>query len=289
MATIQTTESRYNGTVRYLRRNYGRGHAHIVDGEKKVGVTTITGQFEKGGLAQWAANLAAETAIEFRTSKLTDAELLNLARFKHEEVKKDAAEGGTEAHDWIEKYLKNELLRTHFFESDKSIGIIEAYLEWEREYQPTNRIPEKNVISLEFDYCGTRDDRPVIGGVITTLDFKTGNPDAEYARRQINGKYRFMPTGKVRARDTHLMQDGGYDIADEEEIGERSGAFAVLYLPKEPKEFCKKIGIPYQPYFYFVTTNTEYWRARFLVARKYYDLSTKEYTLHPYQLTGEKQ
>jgi hypothetical protein len=64
MSIAQTVENRYNGQVRYLRRNYGLGHAHIVNGEKKVGVTTITGQFEKAGQsAIRSANLAAEEAI----------------------------------------------------------------------------------------------------------------------------------------------------------------------------------------------------------------------------------
>lgn len=270
MAIAQKVEMRYGGRVRYIRRNYGFGHSHIVDGQKKVGVTTITGQFEKAGIAQWASNLAAEEAMRLmRGGGLSDAEIYNQARFKYIEERDDAAEGGTEAHDWIELYLKGELQDDHFFQSEKSINCIEAYLQFERDYEPTDHIPEKNVISLALDYCGTRDDRPKLQGFITTMDFKTGNPDTEYDTRF--KRY----TGKIRARDTHLMQCAGYDIADGEETGEYSEAYSVLYLPKDPAKFCKKIGIEYQPYFLFVSYEVDYWRSRFIQAKKYYDLGNE--------------
>jgi hypothetical protein len=277
MSIAQTVENRYNGQVRYLRRNYGLGHAHIVNGEKKVGVTTITGQFEKAGLPQWSANLAAEEAMRLlREGTFTDTEVYNQARFKHIQERDDAAEGGTAAHDWIEKYLKDQLLDEHYFETDKSVGIVDAFLEWEKFYDPKNHIAEKNVISMALDYCGTRDDRPLIDGFITTLDFKTGSPDAEYnERKNPITKRAYGYTGKVRARDTHFMQCAGYDIADGEETGEYSEAYAVLYLPSNPEKFCKKIGIPTQRYFYFVTFEVDYWRERFILAKKYYDLGNE--------------
>lgn len=224
------------------------------------GVTTITGQFSKEAIPQWAANEAAKTALELRDSQLSYDEIYDLARKKYLTLRDNAADGGTEGHKWIEKYSLNELGEEYYFTSEHGIDFVEAYLEFENDHVIQEENPERLLFSRKYLYAGMRDNLALIDETLTTLDYKTGNPDFEYDQHE--KRY----TGQVRAYDAHFMQCAGYDIAEEEETGIRSGTYGVLYLVKTPKELCKKYGIPFRRYFYFTTTETEYWRNRFLNA-----------------------
>jgi hypothetical protein len=242
-------------------------YVFVKDGEeiRPPGVTTITGQFGKDAIMQWAANLAAQTAVELYGS-LPNEEVYEKARKKHIEVKTDAGAGGTEGHAWIEAYLKDELGDSYYFESEYGINFVEAFLEFEKEYEFTTHQPEKILLSLDFFYAGTRDDLAIKDNQNWTLDFKTGNPDFEYDER--NRRY----TGRARPYSTHLMQCAGYDLAEQEMNGISSENYGVLYLVKNPKELAKKYGINEKRYFFFPTDNTSFWQVEFLNARKLYDI-----------------
>ena len=47
------------------RRNHGRGHSYLLDGEKVPGVTTlISNGFPKSALINWAARTVAARAVD---------------------------------------------------------------------------------------------------------------------------------------------------------------------------------------------------------------------------------
>ena len=49
--------------VGIARRNYGRNHAYRIDGLKVPGVTTITGHFKSGALAEYPGKQVANYAV----------------------------------------------------------------------------------------------------------------------------------------------------------------------------------------------------------------------------------
>lgn len=253
----------------------------LVDGRLRTppGVTTITGQFAKEAIPQWAANLASETALKLAGTR-PDSEVYDIARKRYLEVRDDAADGGKEGHKWIEAYIQGELEDTHFFESEHSINVVEGYLEFEQDYPITSQEPEKLLYSIDYDYGGMRDNLGVNRDKqLLTLDFKTGNPDFEYSQNL--KRY----TGKARAYPNHFGQCGGYDIAESEESGRMSDAYGVLYLPKQPQELVKKYGTPFKRYFYFETSELQHWKEWFLNARRAWSLANIQ--LNPYQVIKE--
>lgn len=227
------------------------------------GVTSITGLLSKDAIPQWAANEAAKTAIELK-GVLEDSEVYDIARKRYITLRDDAADGGTQAHKWIEDYLNDNLKPYHYFESEASINIVKAFLRWEQEHPFDSHIAEQVLFSPTHYYAGTRDDL-AFKDVYWTIDFKTGNPDFEYDERQ--KRY----SGLVRPYSAHLMQCAGYDIAEEETSGIKSEFYGIVYLLKDPSILKTKYGLEPRPYLFFKTENTIFWRRQFLDARDLYD------------------
>jgi hypothetical protein len=47
------------------RRNHGRGHSYLVDGQKLPGVTTILNTLPKNALVEWAGKTTANYAVDY--------------------------------------------------------------------------------------------------------------------------------------------------------------------------------------------------------------------------------
>lgn len=259
--------SLYNGQVEIYRYHPYK----LIDHEENLtitppGVTTITGQFSKEAIPQWAANEAAKTAIELTKLGKPESEVYDRARKRYIELRDEAADGGTEGHKWIETYVQGQVLgeqQTEYsFESEHGIQFVEAYLQFERDHDLLAQESETMLYSRYYRYAGIRDNLCMLDGVLTTLDYKTGNPDFEY------NSYRKHYSGGVRAYDAHFMQCAGYDIAETEEHELRaSQQYALLYLIKDPEVLSKKYDFEVKPYYLFTSTNTTYWAERFINAR----------------------
>ena len=146
------------------------------------GVTTIVGQFSKDGLIQWAANEAAKCAIELYGT-IPKNELLDKARKAYLNKRDTAADGGTEGHAWIEAYVRGEVSKDpskYMFKGEFGEVFAKAFLQFEKDYNPSDHNPEIPLYSKAFNYAGIRDDYVMINGKRYTLDYKTGNPDFEY-------------------------------------------------------------------------------------------------------------
>src|SRR5258708_6237488 len=98
-------------------------HIYALDGKPLTGVTTILQVISKPALIQWAANMACDhLENQFKNivfpSKDGDGiehmdisyqglfDLVKEARIAHRKKKEGAADVGTKAHDWIERYVK---------------------------------------------------------------------------------------------------------------------------------------------------------------------------------------
>lgn len=94
------------------------GHAYKVNGDKKTGVTTITGLLNKPDLLPWAAYMAAEafkaavTPWATTAQKMTKAELNKLsveAKKAHTRKSGLGKDVGTIVHEWIKEEISNNL------------------------------------------------------------------------------------------------------------------------------------------------------------------------------------
>lgn len=251
----------YNGDV--LLRFASTGHLYKVsiDGgsswEKKIGVTTIlSGTVAKDGLLPWAAGLAADTLMDLVTSHqaqygdLDDFDTigaLNIAKGAHTARKDAGADIGKTVHSYIEAYIRDRMMAgpmPELPESPEAQKAIAAFMKWEEQYNPHWLKIEHPVYSRDYDYCGTYDALAKINGVLTLLDFKTGNA-------------RFTKAGP-RAYPEHFVQLGGYSLAMQEETGNAPEQHAVLYVQKDGQTH------------YFPTTSVESSQDAFVHARALY-------------------
>lgn len=85
------------------------GRSYPIEGYGKFwSVTTILGILEKPALVQWAANCAVQhitdNIVDFLASSEETARILKEAKTAHNTIKNEAADVGTQVHEWIEKW-----------------------------------------------------------------------------------------------------------------------------------------------------------------------------------------
>lgn len=192
------------------------------DGKLWPGVTTITGNLNKGFLGPWYAKMAIEAVAEklpdlFKsksteeTQKMLD-ECKKSAREKSEQAKRD----GTEAHDWIDLYIHAKIAGDELPEAtpgNESVrNAINAFLDWEREVKPRWIEADCVVGSAQHEYGGRFDALAEIGDQVVLVDFKTSSQFSE----------------------DYFIQLAGYQIALEE-MGEKVDNRLLLRLPKDGK------------------------------------------------------
>lgn len=138
------------------RRNHGRGHSYYIDGVKVPSVTGILGDgYPKAALINWAAETTAGYAVD-NWDEL--GELSPSARIKQLErarwdVQKEAALRGTVVHEYADRLAGGEDVTP----PDEYVGHVDAYLEFVREWEPTELYVEAPVFSRRWRYAGTPD------------------------------------------------------------------------------------------------------------------------------------
>lgn len=141
---------------------YDQYHRYLVNGEKKMGVTTVTGLIDKSRpLIYWATGLTRDYLINILQSGLAITEMHVIESVKlHAQRKQEAADKGTMVHslaeEWIRKTPKER--KEMVMPSDPEVynGFM-AFLGWVRENDVKFLASEKIVYSREHDYIGTLD------------------------------------------------------------------------------------------------------------------------------------
>lgn len=245
--TVVEEHKLYNGevTLQFLPNS----HTYKVDGDKKIGVTTITGVLNKEALMLWPMDEAitflrralADTGRMWSTAELET--LLEEAKTAFRKKQLRGTDAGTKAHDYLEQYLKyiNGQVKTleetlvitpmSNFEDPTTDEAIRAadennlckaldhFKAWYRENDVEVIHLEKIVYSREYDYCGKFDALLKINGKVYMVDFKTSNPSREF----LEGVY-----------PENFAQTGGYDIAFTEEFPDvHIDGHAIINLSKK--------------------------------------------------------
>lgn len=203
--------SLYNGTVELIFNT--KGHRYTVNGESKVGVTSILSIINKPALIQWAVNEGVSYIKENLKAGTTydEIELHNIlenAKKAHRVRKTEAADFGTLAHSWIEKYIKGE--NPEPLVNKTLQNAINVFLKWVDEKNVKFIASEQPIYSKKYDYCGTYDFLCEIDGKRYIGDLKTS--------KGIYGEYH--------------MQLAAYRYAVEEETQTPVDGCLIVRIPK---------------------------------------------------------
>lgn len=209
-------------TVRF----FPDSHRYMVNGKPKTGVTTLIGIMDKSrALVSWATGLAEDHLLDLLESgKKVTAKDIYEACGLHEVRKQQAADIGTEIHDWAERYIRHKLKEAGAEmpempdRKEVQIGAM-AFLDWEKEHKVKFVSTERVVYSKKHDYIGKMDIEAIVDGDLVLVDLKSSN-----------GLYNSV-----------CMQTAGYVKADEEESNrEYKGRWAIRLSKETEKEYLEK-------------------------------------------------
>lgn len=138
------------------RRNHGRGHSYILDGEKVPGVTTLIGNgFPKSGLINWAADTVAAHAVDYwdELAELTPSERLKRLSKAHTAARDAAGVRGTRVHKLAEPLSLGEEVDV----PEELAGHVEACVKFLDEWDVQPLFVERPVFSRTHRYGGSPD------------------------------------------------------------------------------------------------------------------------------------
>jgi hypothetical protein len=200
---------------------------YFIDGVRIPSVTTILSRFkDSGGLIHWAWKLGIE-GRDYR------------------KVRDQAADAGTIAHEMVDSFIHNRDFDPSKYDSvliEIAKPAYSAFLEWAEGCKFTMQETEKQLVSVEYRFGGTRD-AILINGKRALGDWKTSN----------------------RIYPEYLMQLGAYAILDRENGGSIDGGYHLLKFSKQEK--------PDDPirFAHFYWSQLDLAEEAFLKARSLYD------------------
>ena len=215
------TDKLYDGEVELLFND--KRHLYSVDGVIVPSVTRIIGIINKPALIPWAVKeTVTELATKWQpglayTQGQIDA-ILHESKSARFRTSKAALNIGSDAHDWLERYVKAQILFTatpEMPENPPVLAAVQSYLDWEKTRQYIKYIhSERRVYSKRLMYSGTVDLVMEVNGEIIVADFKTSK-----------GIY-----------PEYMIQSAAYAKGLEEELGIEVAKIAVIRIPKDGNE-----------------------------------------------------
>jgi hypothetical protein len=203
--TIETTL--YKGSVKI--KFYPDSHRYYVNGKPQTGVTTYLGIKDKSrALVIWATELYRDFLLD-QVENGISVEHIYAGCGLHEERKKEAANIGTEVHDWVEKFIKGE--QPDMPESREAQIGVNAFLDWVDANKVKFLSSERVVYSKKHGFIGKMDIEAKVNGKLCLLDIKTSN-----------GIY-----------NDYALQTAAYVKADEEESGRKYAGRWLIRVAKE--------------------------------------------------------
>ncbi|MEU9888643.1 hypothetical protein [Sphaerisporangium sp. NPDC051011] len=138
------------------RRNHGRGHSYLLDGEKVPGVTTLIKEgFPRTGLVKWAAETVAARAVDGwdELAELPVSERLRTLEKAHTEVRDSAGVRGTRVHALADRLVRGEEVDV----PEELAGHVEACVKFLDEWDVDALMVERPVFSRRHRYGGSPD------------------------------------------------------------------------------------------------------------------------------------
>lgn len=205
-------------------------HKYTYNGELVPSVTTVTDIVDKSAaLIPWALNQAekyirANFPIDSYVSQTLLDSLLEGMKQSHRKIKYKAADIGTQAHEWIENYIKAQMEFKEIPELPSNPQVSNAvlqFLEFEKQNHVVYLASERRVFSLINKFAGTLDILAHVNGIHTLLDIKTSN----------------------QYRKEYAMQSAAYVLAVNEEDNTGVQDRIILMLSKDEAKF-EPVSLP---------------------------------------------
>ena len=225
------------------------GYFHETNGEpdfdrRIVSSTGATGMIDKSTpMKFWAVNLSIDFLAEkLKTETKITFEILEEARKQHTIFLKEAADTGTQVHDWVEQFIGYELKigkKPKMPENERVQNGINGFLQWRSENKVEFIESEKFVYSREHDFGGKLDIKALVGGKLTLLDCKTCNMWKK-DKKKSDGFARDKDKNLIKSPvyDEQRYQAASYRLADEEENKKiYKGDRIILRLDKDFGKF----------------------------------------------------
>lgn len=183
----------------FKRRNYGRGHAYYLGDRKLDGVTTlISNGLPKPALVRWAANTAADLAVDEwdQLAELPVSERRRRIAGAPDAKRNALALRGTKIHALADKLANGEEVEV----ADELAGHVESCLRFLDEWDVQENFTEFPVYHAKYLYAGTGDLIAMLGPDMWLLDWKTSGSGAYGDTAFQLAAYRYA---------THLLDDDG--------------------------------------------------------------------------------
>lgn len=186
----------YKGRVKIKFYPVSHQYWVSVDGspfKRKSGVTTYIGIKDKSKpLGIWQQQMTVGKLLEFIEQGVEiDTDKAIEACIQHELYLKEAADIGSEAHEWFEAYIRNKLKQPGFEnlpeipKFPEAVTAVNAFMEWEKKNKIQFVSTEEIRYSLEHDYVGIEDLTLMSDGKLMDGDFKTSNGLYNSVRTQV--------------------------------------------------------------------------------------------------------
>jgi hypothetical protein len=195
-----------------VRSNHGRGHSYKLDGVKVPGVTTILNALPKPALVKWAAEKAADHAINHwdELATLPPSERHKRILRAHREDVTSKGARGTRIHALGDKLAHGEEVKV----PDDLRGPVEAYARFLDRWGIRTTATETPIAHTRYRYAGTADlwagiDR--LGVELALVDLKTGSGVYDETALQLAG-YLFADLWQPEPGDERTLDAGDLPV-----------------------------------------------------------------------------
>lgn len=149
-------------------------HAYTYDGNTVPGVTTILRVIDKPALVPWAVGLAANYWFDAIRDGRTDLEAIHKeSKNAHRSFTRDAANIGSNVHDYAECYFKGRPLPE--IKTKQAQNGVDAFHKWVDANKIEILAVERRIYSKTYNYAGTTDFVARINGELGIGDYKTSS------------------------------------------------------------------------------------------------------------------
>lgn len=179
----------YGGKVRLEYTDKSHRYRASVEGGKLEhcpSVTTILNVLAKPALVEWAVKCACnyvdnnlKELVAGDSFSVSDVfKIIEKARTAHDVVREEAAEIGTNVHDWLAGYWHEVMFngsssQTYLPQEEKASKCVQAAFNWFNEHDLKPVSVEEPQYSLIHKFCGRPDWIGCIDGQLSVLDYKS--------------------------------------------------------------------------------------------------------------------
>lgn len=180
----------YNGTVK-LRFDDERHIFYDGEGNPLLSVTSATGVVDKSGpLMGWAAKMMGLylLAEKEKGNEIITEELVDRAKKEYRRLKIEAADIGTEIHDWVSQWILGK--KPEMPDNEKVVNGITAFLKFQKEHKTKWLFSERIVYSKKYKFAGICDSGSINDLSYLSLDdFKSSSGIYDEMRFQVAGYF----------------------------------------------------------------------------------------------------